>query len=237
MPLIDIAPFEVLTPALERGARAKVFGLMLWPNDEHKRFDFVISNVQDFAQSIAIANNTGLEIHTDFARLLHEKSIVPPRIMLQNAWQPVVYGAAKSPNAPELTPGQVAGQILIHATNRLKEGHKNIGLNDCLERVSQDLRREGAMNVRPKELKHHWHNFRSVSPLWASFLTAIRYQQVGIQPKPGLEFATLLIRAEMFRWDGEAIMHRNAAEPLLPQGSVWQLPDDVKECLLRSQGT
>ncbi|MGI4763956.1 MAG: hypothetical protein ACRYGP_02640 [Janthinobacterium lividum] len=237
MPLIDIAPFEILTPALKVGIKAKVIGLMLWPDDEHKRFNFIVSNVNDAAQRIAISNNTGLAMDAEFSRLLRDRTIIHPKGMITEALQPVIRGAVKTPNAPQLTPGEIAGQVLIHATHRLKEGQKNIGLNDCLDRVSEDLRRDGAMNARQKDLKHHWHKFRSVSPLWASYLTMRRIQHMGRKSKPGWELYNLLMGAEVFRMDGELISHRNATEGLLPPGSVWQLSGEVKECLWNMAGT
>jgi hypothetical protein len=223
MPIMSIVPLDFEEPHV-RFLPVKIWAYMLFPSAGAERDRFLTSSLFEIASGFAKAFNMGVEIAPSALALLQEKGDV--LMMAEAAMQPVISGAAKSPNAVERSAGELSGELLLMAIAHDLENPGSVSLNAVLAFASDYFKR--SKKTRPKDLKRVWHEYRPCAHLWAALL---HWKELngGAQliPTDGITLHSFLALAEVLRFKGEALKHKQAREALLPDGIAWCLENHL----------
>jgi hypothetical protein len=181
------------------------------------------------AAGFAKTFNVGVEIAPSALGLFQKKG--DACAMGQAAIEPVISGAATSPNAVERSAGELVGEMLLIAISRDLEEPGSVSLGSVLRYASDYFK--DSKKTRPADLKKVWHQHRPSAHLWAALLQWKELYQSSsgegdarrLLPTDGNGLHLFLAFAESLRIKGEAIKHKQAREAFLPDGVVWRLPD------------
>lgn len=227
MRTMDLNAQEFTVPQAALGIAPKVISYMVWPDNEHKRFSFVVNHIREAGTMMAQHYKGGLNISSEFIILQSDLDVndVSTRSMLKDALPVVVSGSSQAPQAPRIIGGQIAGQILINAMRLKYEGQSEISLKKCIDLLSDSLmhkapKSERAKCARPKDLQIHWKKYRSVAHLWASMM--ILKKMIG-----DVDISIMLSQSEIICNDAACIKHPNAKRPLIDTEKSWRVPKDV----------
>ncbi len=224
MPIMSIVPLDFEEPHV-RFLPLKIWAYMLFPSATAERDRFLTSALLETASGFAKAFNVGVEIAPSALGLLQKKGDV--LMMADAAMQPVISGAAKSPNTVERSAGELAGELLLMAIAHDLENPGSVSLNGVLAFASDYFKR--SKKTRPKDLKRVWHEYRPCAHLWAALLQWKELHKSSengrLIPNDGKTLHSFLAFAESLRIKGEAIKHKQAREAFLPDGVAWRLPD------------
>ncbi len=244
MPVIDLSEDELTNNP--RFSAIKVMAVMVFPDNERLREEFLVSVAYRWAAQQAHMNGLNLVVDASCSDIL--LAVNNPARQLDDALPAVVEGSVKTPGAPRMTGGGVAGSILLHAIRQKIGGNSNIGLKECIAALSNQLQSKAgrAKRARPQDLKTHWHRFAPVAHLWAAVEHISRSRALpggeqilawdGLLPTERPQLAAFLATAETFRELGQSIRHRNAQATFLRPDDMWMLAKEFEHLRLPDLG-
>ena len=213
MPVMNIIHHDFEEPHV-RFLPLKIWAYMLFPSAVAERDRFLSSALLETAAGFANAFNVGVVIAPSALGHLHQKSDV--RAMGEAAVQPVIAGAATSPNAVERSSGELAGEMFLMAISHDLQEPNSVSLGSVL-RYASDYFKE-SKKTRPADLKKVWHEHRPSAHLWAALLQWKELHQSSgegdaprLLPTDGKGLHLFLALAEVLRKKGEVIKAQASA--------------------------
>ena len=237
MPLIDLTLDDVSTAAKLPICQMKLWTLMLWPDDEVLRRSVVLSAYQEFLEQRAINGEQPITLGPEFLRFRGKR--VDARQMVENATANVVEGSAKSPHAPNRTPGVIAGDVLLNAFHLQDQDREaQVRLTDCLKMESEYLingvTKQRGQGARVEDLRPHWHRYRNVAHLWAAQITS---DHAALTTNDLSKFRTFLVLAELFAERGATIGSKHAQSQILDPTLSWRVHRSLVESIFGAEPT
>lgn len=220
MPVIEITESDI-APENAELCGIKIYAVMLHPKDQIAR--------QRLLDAIEAAS-----IRDQAERTGATGVIVPPHLLnvgnadelLSAAMASVTRGSEKAPDAPQMTGGRVAGNLLALVLMHKDELGSKSTLGLAISKLSDNLKKHNAKNAREKDLNDYWVKWRSVSHLWGA-LIILEDNTKYINAPTSLQIRMLLAMAEELRRQAETHRSDHSSRTLLVPGECWTVPGEI----------
>ena len=219
MPLFKIRESDLVQPVEFRGVQDSIQALLFFPDDPQARAQYLASRVYELGRHLADEMGPGATLTVT----------VPPSIWLSDpsksaaeALKPVVRRPEKA-EPFDFSPQGVAGLVLLQAFSFQDRGEHDISLTRCIEATVQIFKaRQVTLGATSANVKDIWHRYRSVAHIAAALIIAHKKHGGSHWFNDPLQIVEFVRVANTLKARGEAIRHKQAAEPILIPGEGWE---------------